>query len=83
MTEAEIREGITMMPLSEVMGLYGEKNVSQALASYRAVKDSDTETFLHDKAINQEKKDVTRTYVAIDDVTKDVVGFISLGVKSV
>lgn len=76
-----IPETISMMSLSDAIRMHGEDKIQTTISSYKAVKDSDTEAFLSKSAIVQEKKDITRTYMAIDKETMSIVGFVSLSIK--
>ena len=54
--------------------------MSSVFGEYKAVKDSATEAFLRTKAIEMEKRDISRTYVALSsDLT--VLEFVTLGIK--
>ena len=68
-----------VIPLSDLLKNYTEEYVSSMLHDYKTVFDSDTESFLQKKAIDMEKKDLSRTYIAISD--GKVIGYVTLGLK--
>ena len=68
--------------LSVLLDEYSAEDVKCLLNSYRAVFDSSTESFLHEKAVDMEKRDLSRTYLAIDG-DFDVIGYITLGIKCI
>ena len=53
-----------ILPLSDLLERYGEEAVESILKDYKAVFDSATESYLHDKAIEMEKRALARTYIA-------------------
>ncbi|MBR4203251.1 MAG: hypothetical protein IKQ93_06730 [Candidatus Methanomethylophilaceae archaeon] len=69
-----------ILPLSDLLERYGEEAVESILKDYKAVFDSATESYLHDKAIEMEKRALARTYIAKDD-RQQVIGYVTLGVK--
>ena len=54
--------------------------VSSSFSRYKAVKNSSTESFLQTKAIEMEKRNIPRTYVALTPEL-DVLGYITLSIK--
>ncbi|MBR2093368.1 MAG: hypothetical protein IJ904_04915 [Candidatus Methanomethylophilaceae archaeon] len=57
-------------PLSALLDEYDVGDVASLLGSYRAVFDSSTESFLRDRAVEMEMRDLSRSYLAIDmDIT--------------
>jgi len=59
---------------------HGEDTVKKTLKDYSAVLESDTEHFLHDKAIEMEKRALARTYLAMDE-DDDIIGHVTIGIK--
>ena len=51
-------------PLSDIMGRLDENVTRGLLSSFRSVYDSATESFLREKALDVEKRDLPRTYLA-------------------
>ena len=75
--------GFSVMPICELVDEYGKENVQALFSTYRAVYDSDTESFLRDKAIEMDERDLSRTYVAVRDNDMKVLGFVSLSIKCI
>lgn len=73
-------DGYSIVTLSDYIETFGVEGAKVMLSSYRSVKDSNTETFLREKAVDMELYDLCRTYLAIssDDT---ILGFVSLSVK--
>ena len=69
-----------IVPLTDLIETYGEERVDRLLKGYRAVFDSATESYLHDKAMEMEKRALARTYIAIDGGPK-VIGYVTIGIK--
>ena len=72
--------GHTVMALSELMSKYREEDLDVILSEYRSVRESDTEDFLHTKAIPMEKRDLSRTFIAMTPDMR-ILGYISLSIK--
>lgn len=60
---------------------YGQDALSNALESFRSVHDSATESFLKEKAIDMEIRDLSRTYLAVSNEDGSVLGYITISVK--
>ena len=73
-------DGYQIVPLTDLIETYGEERVDRLLKGYRAVFDSATESYLHDKAMEMEKRALARTYIAIDGDPK-VIGYVTIGIK--
>ncbi len=61
--------------MSDLLDRYGDDAVTSILKDYRAVFDSATEAYLHDKAVEMEKRVLARTYIAkqwLDQVMMEV-----------
>lgn len=69
--------------LSDILKEYGDDKTRELLSSFHCSRDKDLESFLHDKAIPQDKRHTSRTYVLIDDVggMKTVTGYFTLALK--
>lgn len=76
MTECEV------FPLSGLIGFYGDDVVSDILSRFHSPLDDDVETFLREKAIIQEKKQISKTYLIFDMSTKDLVAYFSIAISS-
>lgn len=74
-------KGFIITSLSEVLETYGAEWTSEILGTFRSVHDSSTESYLKEKAIDMEVRDLSRTYLAIakDDVR--ILGYITLSIK--
>ena len=73
-------EGYDVVSVSEFIRLFGADQTKKMLTSYRSVKDSATEDFLHRKAVDMELYDQCRTFIAIAG-DFDILGFVTLGIK--
>lgn len=60
---------------------YGQRIVSDILESYKSVHDSATESFLKEKAIDMEIRDLSRTYLAVSKKDVRVLGYITISIK--
>lgn len=69
-----------IIPLTELIIRFGEEKVAQSLKRYKGVFDSATESYLHDKAIEMEKRDISRTYMAVD-TDMNILGYVTIGIK--
>ncbi|MBR7152865.1 MAG: hypothetical protein IKD00_03865 [Candidatus Methanomethylophilaceae archaeon] len=72
--------GYSVMALSELISLYQERDLDAILSEYRSVRESDTEDFLHIKAIPMEKRDLSRTFIAMTPDMR-ILGYVSLSIK--
>ena len=67
-------------PLRILLKKYGEDKVITILNAYHDCVGSDQESFLKDKAIMMEKKNMCRTYLAIDS-DSIILGYYSSGLR--
>ena len=67
--------------LSEMMERLDEGLVRELLSSFSSVYDSSTESFLREKAMDMERRDLSRTYLAISKADRNVIGYITLSIK--
>ncbi|MBQ7701853.1 MAG: hypothetical protein IJT54_05560 [Candidatus Methanomethylophilaceae archaeon] len=72
--------GQIIAPLRTVLRKYGEEKVIEILSTYHDCIGSDQESFLKDKAIMMEKKNMCRTYLAIDGDSR-ILGYYSIGLR--
>ena len=70
-----------VVALGELIRVSGEERTLRILERYRAVRESDTESYLHGRAVEMEKRDVSRTYLFMDPGMRRVFGFVTLGIK--
>ena len=75
-----VPRGYDVVSVSEFIREFGADWTKEMLASYRSVKDSATEAFLHGKAVDMELYDQCGTFIAITD-DFDILGFVTLGIK--
>ena len=66
--------------LTEIREILSDEQITDWLKDYRSAFDSDTETFLHEKALEMEKRDISRTYLAFND-KKEILGYFTLSMK--
>ena len=70
-----------MITLSEMLRYDTEENIkNKFLNSFKSLTNNDVEKFLHNKAIEIEKKSISTTHLLFDD--KKLVGYLSLSNKS-
>lgn len=70
----------SVVPLSKIIDSLPEDELITWLRSFRAYKDSETESFLRDKAIEMEKRELSRTFLAVDSKW-EILGYVTLGIK--
>ena len=75
------RPGYVVASLSALMQSLGEERVSNMLSSFQSRTKSDTETFLHEKAMVMERRDISRTYVCFSSDDESVLGYVTIGIK--
>ena len=68
------------VPLSNLISVYGEERVRQKLESFIPYKDSSTGSFLRNLAIMMEKKDLSRTFLAVS-YDHRILGYVPMGMK--
>ena len=69
-----------IVSLSEMILEYGEDGVNDIFSGFKSVHESDTEDFLHTKAIPMEKRDLSRTFIAMTPDMR-ILGYVSLSIK--
>ena len=70
--------GYEIFPLSRMLTDYDENSVRNALGRFKSVHDSATESFLREKAIDMEKRDLSRTYLVVSRDDASVIGYLTL-----
>ena len=70
-----------ILSLSDMIEAYGQDIVSDILGSFKSVHDSATESFLREKAIDMEVRDLSRTYLAVSKEDASVLGYITVSIK--
>jgi len=72
----------SVSPLNDVLSKYPEEHVSAVLSSFSCERDKEVELFLREKAIVQEKKQTSRTYLIFDDDAEHLlVAFFAVAVS--
>ena len=74
-------KGYEVFSLSRMLTDYDEVSVRNALGRFKSVHDSATESFLREKAIDMEKRDLSRTYLVVSRDDANVIGYITLSIK--
>lgn len=70
-----------ILSLSEMIESYGQDVVYSILQSFRSVYDSATESFLKEKAVDMEIRDLSRTYLAFSKEDESILGYITISIK--
>lgn len=71
----------SFVSLSDLMVSFEEEKVRKALESFEPYKDGESVQFLREKAIPMEKRDLSRTYLALASDKKTILGFVTVGMK--
>lgn len=71
----------SIIALSKLLENYGEEWTQTVLSAYQPIYESATESYLHEKAIEMEKRDASRTYVALSDSGLEVLGYFTLSIR--
>jgi len=71
-----------LVPLSTLLSKSGEVVTHDVLSTFVPLTDSSPSQFLEDNAITMEKRDLSRTFLAISD-DGIILGFFSLGMKCI
>ena len=71
-----------LVPLSTLLSKSGEIVTHDVLSTFVPLTDSSPSQFLEDNAITMEKRDLSRTFLAISD-DGIILGFFSLGMKCI
>ena len=72
-----------MVSLSELILALGESAVNDVVQTYVSAHEAENpevSTYLREKAISMEKRDLSRTYVSITE-DLEICGFVTLGIK--
>lgn len=72
-----------MVSLSDYIKECGMEDAKSLLQGYRSFKESDTERFIHNLAIEMEQSDKCRTYLMISKKTGELWGFVTLSIKCI
>ena len=70
------------MSLNELLSTYPEKAVSGILSKFSCKRDYDVESFLKEKAILQEKKHISRTYLIFSADPIELMAYFTLAISN-
>ncbi|MCL1905040.1 MAG: hypothetical protein FWG19_02825 [Methanomassiliicoccaceae archaeon] len=72
-----------VFPLRNILSTYPEKVVSEKLSRFSCERDRDVELFLKEKAIVQEKKHISRTYLIFTADTKtELMAYFTIAISN-
>ncbi|RUM46497.1 MAG: hypothetical protein DSY47_07990 [Hydrogenothermus sp.] len=74
---------VEFISLNFLLSVQNEDKVQRLLNTFYCEKDIDIENFLKNKAIEFEKRKISRTYLWIDLENKEVAGYFSIGLDVV
>jgi len=70
-------------PLNDMLSMFSEEYVSKILSAFSCKRDEDVESFLKEKAIVQEKKHISRTYLIFTSGERsELMAYFTVAVKS-
>lgn len=73
----------TIVRLSTLLENASKDDVKEYLKGFKCTKDSDLQTFLHEKAIMYENKGRSRTYLLIDEDNFNPLAYITLSLTEI
>lgn len=83
MTRKEFDESYSLYQLSELIEqLPSKREVKKLLQTFTCSKNSDLESFLHNKSITFEKHLRSRTYIYVNNETKKVSAYFTIAVST-
>ena len=72
-----------VFPLRNILSVYPEKIVSERLSCFSCKRDKDVELFLREKAIVQEKKHISRTYLIFTaDDNAELMAYFTIAISN-
>ena len=74
-------DGYSFVSLSDLMVSFDEGKVRKALESFEPYREGESDQFLRENAISMEKRDLSRTYLALASDKKTILGFVTVGMK--
>ena len=77
----DLTQNYTFLSLGDLISLYDEDKVTMVLNAFEPYKDSAAGEYLREKAIPMEKRDLSRTYLAVSMDDNTILGFITIGMK--
>jgi len=72
----------TIVPLSDLINIYGD-NLKNILIKFVPYSTNDASLFLTKQAVQMEKRDLSRTYLAFSDIDGSILGFVTIGLKCI
>ena len=83
MTRVSFDESFSMYQLSELIeGMPSKRKVKELLQTFPCSRNSDLQEFLHNKALTFEKHLRSRTYLYIDNETKEVSAYFTISIAT-
>ena len=83
MTREFFDASFSLFQLSEVLGTHSSiTKVKKLLKTFKCSKNIDLQDFLHNKALTFEKNLRARTYIYIDNNTKEVVAYFTVAIST-
>jgi len=83
MTYQKFKETYSLFPLSEILvGASSKRNVRKLLETFTCSRNSDLQDFLHHKAMTFEHHLRSRTYLYLDNVTKEVAAYFTVTIST-
>ena len=67
--------------LSTLIARYGPKKVQNGLNEFTPLLNDETSPFIRDKALAMERRDLSRTYLAISKTDRTILGYVTIGMK--
>lgn len=82
MVEKQIKNvELSVQALSDFIESVGEENTLHFLRSFKCGKNTSIESYLHSKAVLHEKAGASKTFIVMDLVTSNIVGYFTLTTK--
>lgn len=69
--------------LSSLTRVLEDSVVTSILSGFHSLYDDDVQTFLREKAIVQEKKQISKTYLIFDTSIRELVAYFSIAISSI
>jgi len=83
MTRELFDVSFSLFRLSEVLEIHSSNTkVKKLLRTFKCSKNIDLQDFLHDKALTFEKNLRARTYIYIDNDTKEVAAYFTIAIST-
>lgn len=76
-------DDFSIVSLSALLSSYGDTVTQNILASFEPFADNSTVDFIRKNAIPMEKRDLSRTYLAVRSSDSTILGFVTLGMKCI